>query len=112
MRERHEFPQSSLDADPEVEMMDIFFHAFFIGPGMLMLVAAVLIAALVEPFLGIGTALVLGSLVLISTDLLYRHRKIGNWKSVEFFDPLEGGSFMFIPMWIIGLAVILFVAFS
>jgi len=90
----------------------MFLELFITLPGLVMLLAGLVVGAILEPFIGIRAALVLAGLVLISADLLYKYRSMREWRSIEFFNPKLGGTVIIIPVWIVGIFSIVFAIFA
>jgi len=91
--------------DPEVAVFTQrlpMYPVFFNLIGLAMGFTAIVLAGVLDAFLGTRVAFISVGLALVAADLIYRSRR-GNLRQPSvLFHPERGGQVMFIPIWAFG----------
>jgi hypothetical protein len=77
--------------------------------GVALLAGGLIIALVLETRFGIKVGILVGAIPMIMIDFFYRRNRPRISKEISsLIDPALGGHFMFLPIWVLGLAAIIF----
>lgn len=82
--------------------MLIFFN--WIGIGMVIL--GVFLGYIANTFIGGNIGILVAGLAMAITDFIYRNKRKAPYENTPFFHPKRGGNIMFVPVWIVGIIVV------
>jgi hypothetical protein len=77
--------------------------------GVVLLAGGVIIAFALETRFGVKVGILVGAIPIILIDFFYRRNRPRISEEVSaLIDPALGGHFMFLPIWVLGLAAVIF----